>query len=135
MHSIPLKWKTSRNNPSKRMFSFTCYLAVQSHKVKKYNFHIPYLRGGTQSSKTPLNLHWDEKKQMLGTSVLLQNNNNKTTTVIAKAALGHSMRLSSKQKSVLKTVIVVKIKNDTAQHFNYQPENLTIGLLYPIPQH
>lgn len=69
---------------------------------------------------------------MLKTSVLLQNNNNnKTTTVIAKAALGHSMRLQSQQKSVLKTAIVVKIKNETAQHFNYELENLAIGLFYP----
>lgn len=26
---------------------------------------------------------------------------------------------------------MVKIKNETAQHFNYQPENLAIGLFYP----
>lgn len=26
---------------------------------------------------------------------------------------------------------MVKIKNERAQHFNYQPENLAIGLFYP----
>lgn len=57
--------------------------------------------------------------------------------MVAKAELWtHSIgALASTEKCFKGSCYGENIKNDKAQHFNYQPENIAIGLLHPILQH